>query len=72
MGFDSAESLYINLIHYPLKTLGVGERIGIWFEGCSICCEGCISKHTWEQKEESKTTILNLIQNIKQLNLRAI
>ncbi|WOH85449.1 4Fe-4S single cluster domain-containing protein [Bradyrhizobium sp. BEA-2-5] len=39
----------INLsrIHFPVTTLGPGRRIGIWFQGCSIRCPGCISMDTW-------------------------
>jgi len=40
--------ILINLIHYPVYTLGVGKRIGVWFQGCSIKCKGCMSKYTWE------------------------
>lgn len=38
----------INLIYYPVVTLGPMERLGIWFQGCSIRCKGCISDHSWE------------------------
>ena len=38
----------INLIHYPVLTLGPGKRLGIWFQGCSIRCKGCIANHGWE------------------------
>ena len=37
----------ISRAHYPVTTLGVGRRIGIWFQGCSIRCKGCVSQDTW-------------------------
>lgn len=37
----------INKLHFPVTTLGVGRRIGIWFQGCRIRCPGCLSKDTW-------------------------
>ena len=37
----------LSRIHYPVTTLGPGRRIGIWFQGCSIRCAGCISVDTW-------------------------
>lgn len=37
----------ISRLHFPVTTLGPGKRIGIWFQGCSIHCEGCISIDTW-------------------------
>lgn len=33
----------VRLLHCPVKTLGPGRRIGVWFQGCSIGCEGCIA-----------------------------
>ncbi len=38
----------ISRLHFPVATLGPGKRIGIWFQGCSIHCEGCISADTWQ------------------------
>jgi len=39
--------LYLSRIHFPVTTLGPGRRIGIWFQGCSIHCTGCVSSDTW-------------------------
>jgi anaerobic ribonucleoside-triphosphate reductase activating protein len=41
-------SLLISRAHYPVKVLGYGGRLGIWFQGCSIHCKGCVSRDTWE------------------------
>ena len=38
----------ISRLHFHVTTLGPGKRIGIWFQGCSIHCEGCISVDTWQ------------------------
>lgn len=43
--------LYLSRIHFPVTTLGPGNRIGIWFQGCSIRCMGCISVDTWGVKK---------------------
>lgn len=37
----------ISRLHFPVRSLGPGERIGIWVQGCSIRCPGCISLDTW-------------------------
>ncbi|ALM83941.1 4Fe-4S cluster-binding domain-containing protein [Bordetella sp. N] len=37
----------VSRLHFPVTTLGPGRRIGIWFQGCSIRCAGCISMDTW-------------------------
>jgi anaerobic ribonucleoside-triphosphate reductase activating protein len=40
----------LSRIHFPVTTLGPGRRIGIWLQGCSIRCPGCISSDTWAAK----------------------
>ncbi|MBK0026390.1 4Fe-4S cluster-binding domain-containing protein [Stenotrophomonas sp. S48] len=37
----------LSRVHFPITTLGPGHRLGIWFQGCSIRCPGCISADTW-------------------------
>jgi anaerobic ribonucleoside-triphosphate reductase activating protein len=39
--------LLVSLIHYPVQVLGPGVRVGLWTQGCSIQCKGCMSMHTW-------------------------
>ncbi len=48
--------LYLSRVHFPVTTLGPGNRIGIWFQGCSIQCPGCISVDTWSPRQ-GETTI---------------
>ena len=31
------------LMHYPVRALGPGTRVGLWCQGCSIHCADCIS-----------------------------
>lgn len=40
-------SLFLSRLHFPVRALGPGKRIGIWVQGCSIRCPGCISADTW-------------------------
>ena len=40
-------TISLSRIHFPVTTLGPGNRIGIWMQGCSIRCPGCISADTW-------------------------
>jgi anaerobic ribonucleoside-triphosphate reductase activating protein len=37
----------INKAHFPVTVLGPGRRIGIWVQGCTIGCKGCVSRDTW-------------------------
>ncbi|MGY4399298.1 4Fe-4S single cluster domain-containing protein [Bradyrhizobium sp. USDA 3315] len=55
--------LNLSRIHFPITTLGPGRRIGIWFQGCSIRCPGCISMDTWAQGRGT-TTITEVIKAV--------
>lgn len=35
-------------VHYPVTVLGPGRRVGVWFQGCTIGCAGCMSRDTWD------------------------
>jgi anaerobic ribonucleoside-triphosphate reductase activating protein len=48
-------TIALSRIHFPVTTLGPGKRIGIWFQGCSIRCPGCISMDTWAQGRGNTT-----------------
>lgn len=50
-------NLSINKIHFPVTTLGYGKRIGIWLQGCSIRCPGCISRDTWDFRTNTAISI---------------
>jgi anaerobic ribonucleoside-triphosphate reductase activating protein len=45
----------LSRIHYPVRALGPGARIGIWFQGCSIRCPGCVSMDTWVEGQHITT-----------------
>lgn len=40
----------ISRIHFPVTALGPGRRLGVWFQGCSLHCPGCVSPETWAFK----------------------
>lgn len=48
--------------HYPLETLGPGRRLGIWFQGCSLACAGCMSRHTWDPEAGTVTTVFEVLK----------
>ena len=66
------EKIYINLIAYPLFTLGPLKRVGIWFQGCSIGCKGCISKHTWIKEQKYKRELKEVVKEIKEFECKNI
>ena len=44
--------MYIARILYPVKVLGPGNRIGIWFAGCHHKCKGCSNPELWKVDEK--------------------
>lgn len=38
-----SRNILISFWHFPIVTLGPGRRLGIWLQGCSIHCKGCIA-----------------------------
>jgi anaerobic ribonucleoside-triphosphate reductase activating protein len=53
----------ISRLHFPVTALGPGRRVGIWFQGCTIRCRGCISADTWALSR-SRTSVDQLIRTI--------
>lgn len=49
--------MYIARILYPVKVLGPGNRVGIWFDGCNHQCLGCSNPELWNTNERYETTI---------------
>ncbi|WP_053707447.1 4Fe-4S single cluster domain-containing protein [Streptomyces sp. NRRL B-3648] len=47
--------------HYPLETLGPGKRLGVWFQGCTLACPGCMSRHTWDPAAGTATTVAQVL-----------
>ena len=63
--------MYVARILYPVRVLGPGDRIGIWFDGCPHHCNGCSNPELWEFKDEYKTniqTVMNLIYSVADRN----
>ncbi len=56
----------INKAHYPVTVLGPGTRLGIWLQGCSIGCKGCVSQDTWAHDPGRDMTVAKLISWCRQ------
>ena len=57
-------SIFLSRLHFPVTTLGPGKRVGVWFQGCSIKCAGCISMDTWDGSV-GKTTLSEALNTIE-------
>ena len=55
------QTLQLNKAHWPVTVLGPGRRIGLWVQGCSIGCKGCVSQDTWPADPAKAIAIDDLI-----------
>jgi len=58
----------VNKAHFPVTVLGPGRRIGIWVQGCSIGCKGCVSQDTWAQDPGHDMTVAQLLTWCRQVS----
>ena len=61
----------ISRVHFPVTALGPGQRLGIWFQGCSIRCPGCISADTWADSKRPTTVgevLASLLPKLKEID----
>ena len=40
-------TVQLSRAHVPVTVLGHGRRVGLWFQGCTIGCAGCVALDTW-------------------------
>lgn len=53
--------------HYPVTTLGPGRRAGIWTQGCTIGCPGCLSRDTWPADPRSAIPVATVLGWLRSL-----
>lgn len=53
--------MLLSRLHYPVRNLGYGLRAGIWFQGCTVYCRGCVSRDTWTFDETRRTEISTIV-----------
>ena len=53
------------MIHYPLMVLGIGKRVGVWTQGCSLGCQGCMSKHSWNFNGGERIDLDELLERLE-------
>lgn len=59
--------MYIARILYPVKVLGPGNRIGIWFAGCKHHCKGCSNPELWDFSDRYKTSVKVILELISRI-----
>jgi anaerobic ribonucleoside-triphosphate reductase activating protein len=57
----SAPTIELNKAHWPVTVLGPGRRIGLWVQGCTIHCKGCVSQDTWPRDASKAIAVADLV-----------
>lgn len=59
-----SRNILVRFWHFPVVTLGPGKRLGIWFQGCSIHCKGCIAPENQPFDETFSMNLKDFIDEI--------
>jgi anaerobic ribonucleoside-triphosphate reductase activating protein len=54
--------LNVSRLHYPVTALGPGRRAGIWVQGCTLACPGCVSRDTWSHEAGTRLPVAGVLQ----------
>ena len=57
----------LSRMHHPVTVLGHGRRVGIWFQGCSIGCRGCVSRDTWDPDGAEPVEVAEVLDAVRAL-----
>jgi anaerobic ribonucleoside-triphosphate reductase activating protein len=57
-------SVYFSHAHFPVRALGHGRRVGVWLQGCSIRCAGCIVPQTWTAGPQHLVPVRDLVARL--------
>lgn len=60
-------NIAINKAHFPVTVLGPGRRLGIWVQGCTIHCKGCVSQDTWPRDRQREMPVAQLLAWCRQV-----
>ncbi len=57
--------LYFSHAHFPVTALGYGRRVGIWLQGCSLGCPGCVAPQTWTRTAAHRVELGALVAGLR-------
>ncbi len=60
-------TILVRLLHYPVEALGPGKRVGLWLQGCSIHCKGCIAPENQPFDPDFEISVELLLERISEL-----
>ena len=69
---DATPTLELNKAHWPVTVLGPGRRIGLWLQGCTIHCPGCVSRDTWPRDTTKAIAVRDLLAWCRKVSANAL
>lgn len=60
--------LSVARVLFPVRTLGPGERLGIWLYGCDRGCAGCANPELWNQNDVALVRVDFLLSAITKMD----
>ena len=60
----------VRYVCYPVRTLGPGERLGIWVSGCSRGCSGCMSPELQTPLPSDEVAVGDLLDALRRQRRR--
>jgi anaerobic ribonucleoside-triphosphate reductase activating protein len=65
---DISPPLLLAKAHHPVTSLGPGRRAGIWTQGCTLHCPGCLSRDTWAADPATAIPVAAVLGWLKSLD----
>jgi anaerobic ribonucleoside-triphosphate reductase activating protein len=60
-------NIEISRMLYPVRVLGPGVRAGIWVQGCTIGCSGCLAQDTWPRRPDLAVPVEDILDWLRGL-----
>ena len=57
-------ALRLDRVAWPVRGLGPGRRVGLWVQGCTLGCPGCVSPSLWPERGGSEVPVRALAESI--------
>lgn len=64
---DARRRLRLSRIHHPVTALGYGRRAGVWFQGCSLACRGCLARDTWPADGGTSVAVDDVVDRVAEV-----
>lgn len=59
------DTVLIHLMHFPVYSLGPGTRVGVWFQGCTLRCPGCVTPESWSFDPKTSVPVCGIIDRLR-------